>query len=238
MSDADLAGNIYYGYFYFHTDMDQDSGILWPSNLEMKFDISSDLMVGSDGLTTVHGYVWSAEELATEIEKYEQELGYTAGAPYSPLVETTASVIAVAAADYTSAEDTRSLDHGIYYSVLYNIDRDPYGPAAADIAIDSDNDASYEINYAVAEKSELKSMYSQYADGVGWEESIKTAMQDSVNYALSSSLTTANLMNFKKSKAHSIDTSKVSAFENTKKTTESIVASSTMVVASDNGGGY
>ena len=204
MSYADVEGNIIYGYFYFDTDMDQDSGILWPS----------------------------------EIEKYEQELGYTAGAPYSPLVETTGSVIAVAAADYTVAEGTRALDHGVYYSVLYNIDADPKHTAHADITIDSENDTSYEIFYASTERAELKSMYSQFADGVGSEESIKTAMQDSVNYALSSSLTTANLMNFKKSKAHSIDTSKVSTFENTKKTTESIVASSTMVVASDNGGGY
>ena len=84
----------------------------------------------------------------------------------------------------------------------------------------------------------MKSRYVQYSDGVGWQESIENAMQDSVNYALSSSLTTANLMNFKKSKAHSIDTSKVSTFENKKRGTESITAAATMIATSTDGGGY
>jgi hypothetical protein len=228
MSDADLAGDIYYGYFYFQTNMDHNSGISWPSNLEMKFDIGSNFMVGSDGLMTITGHMWTEEEKAPFIDDFH----------YTPLIETTASVIAVATSDYTNAEGDQAGNYDIHYSVLYNIDADPKHTAHADITIDSENDTSYEIFYASTERAELKSMYSQYADGAGWEESIKTAMQDSVNYALSSSLTTANLMNFKKSKAHSIDTSKVSTFENTKKTTESIVASSTMVVASDNGGGY
>jgi hypothetical protein len=229
-SDASVGTSLDYGYFSFGHTQDNDTGLILINNLQMKFDISSRFMVGSDGLTSISGHTWSEEAKDEHSSEYEFY--------YSPLVETTASLISIGVDRNTLDQSGDYTDADVYYSVLYNIDADPKQTAASEITIDSGNDASFVIYYSSNEKQEMKSRYVQYSDGVGWQESIENAMQDSVNYALSSSLTTANLMNFKKSKARSIDTSKVSTFENKKRGTESITAAATMIATSTDGGGY
>lgn len=127
----------------------------------------------------------------------------------------------------------------LYYTLnLGDIDTDPKTSAVDEITINADG-AQYSIYYSSGERTALANAYRRYTEQGAWSAAVEDAMQSVVNYALSSSVSVGNLMNFKKVKAPEVKPSAVSIFENDESISAGISISTGMTTTtSTSDGGY